>query len=108
MIFIAGIILVPTLRAQNVGIGTTDPTAPLTVIANDTSRGIVQKTGIVEVGFYTNASTAYLQTWSPTNLNFATGNGGAKLTLLHANGFIGINQFSPRCPHPPLSLATFL
>jgi len=78
-----------------VGIGTTAPTAPLTVIANDTSKGIIQKTGIVEVGFYTNISAAYVQTWSPTNLNFATGNGGAKITILHSNGFVGVNTASP-------------
>ena len=83
------------LQAQNVGIGTTTPTGPLTVIANDTAKGLVQKTGNVEIGFWTNTTAAYLQTWSPTNLNFATGNGSEKITLVHSTGFVGINTNLP-------------
>ncbi|MES2774717.1 MAG: hypothetical protein V4722_11060 [Bacteroidota bacterium] len=83
------------LEAQNVGIGTNSPTAPLTVVANDTAKGIIQKTGAVEVGFYTNSNAAFVQTWSPTNLSFATGNSSARITIQHSSGFVGIGTPFP-------------
>ena len=75
-------------QAQNVGIGTTIPTSPLTVIANDTGKAIIQKLGNIEVGFYTASNLAFVQTWSPSDLNFATGNGSQKMTLQHSSGLV--------------------
>lgn len=83
------------LKAQNVGIGTITPTGPLTVMANDTAKGITQKRGSVEVGFYTNSSNAFVQTWSAHDLNFATNNGVGKITLQNSSGFVGINTNLP-------------
>lgn len=36
-----------------------------------------------------------MQTWTPHNLNFATNNGDAKITILIDNGYVGINNISP-------------
>ena len=95
LLLLSGIGLTNMLNAQNVGIGTTTPTAPLLVIANDTARGIVQKKDEVEMGFYTAGGVAFLQTWSPTSLFFATGNGSQKISLIHGSGFVGINTGVP-------------
>jgi hypothetical protein len=81
------------VHAQNVGIGTTQPGYPLTVIAQ-ANKGIVQKDGAVEIGFYTNGSSAFLQTWSNHGLNFATVNGPAQVTLL-PSGNVGIGNTLP-------------
>lgn len=85
-----------TANAQNVGIGTTTPTYPLTVIAS-TNKGIVQKDGAVEVGFFTNASSAYLQTWTNHPLRFAANNGTAALSIL-PNKYVGIGTTAPLTP----------
>jgi hypothetical protein len=78
--------------AQNVGIGTTTPTYPLTVIGIPGGKGIVQKTGSVEVGFYTSASKAYVQTWSDHPLLFSTSNGSPQMTLNSTGLGIGIGE----------------
>jgi|GEM_PF-856506 len=83
------------LSAQNVGIGTTTPNYPLTVAADGSLRGIAQKNGTVEIGFWTSTGSAFLQTWSPHDLNFATNNGIARLTLANSTGYLGINTGSP-------------
>ncbi len=84
------------VAAQNVGIGTNTPAYPLTVVANSgTAGGITQKNGIVELGFYTSGSSAYLQTWTAHDLNLATNNGAAKLTIATTNGYVGINTTTP-------------
>jgi hypothetical protein len=86
------------LSAQNVGIGTNIPGYPLTVISNSDSKGIVQKAGNVEVGFFANsvgAGFAVVRTWSPHDLSFATGNGNARMTIVHSTGFIGVGTVSP-------------
>jgi len=85
--------IVTIIKAQYVGIGTNTPTYPLTVIASS-NKGIVQKDGALEVGFYTNSTSAYLQTWSSHPLNFATGNGSAAMTLSTAGNF-GIGTTTP-------------
>ncbi|MBA2248837.1 MAG: hypothetical protein H0W12_01440 [Chitinophagaceae bacterium] len=78
---------------QNVGIGTTTPNHPLTVVS--TSDGIVSKSGTVEVGTWVNSGGgAYLQTYSNHPLNFATGNSIAQMTLL-TNGNFGIGTSNP-------------
>lgn len=79
--------------AQNVGIGTTTPTYPLTVISKN-NKGIVQKDGDLEVGFYTSSGNAYLQTWTDHPLRFSTNNNAAQMTLL-TNGNVGIGVLTP-------------
>jgi hypothetical protein len=79
--------------AQNVGIGTNTPGYPLTVVAQGT-KGIVQKDGVVEVGFYTSPTSAFLQTWSNHALNFTTGYAAAQMTLLPSGNF-GIGTTAP-------------
>nr|MCU0376221.1 hypothetical protein [Chitinophagaceae bacterium] len=81
-------------RAQNVGIGTNAPVAPLTVVPNNAGKGIIQKSSGVEVGFYTNNESAYIQTWSNHSLFFATNNGNASMAL-SPSGFLGIGSISP-------------
>ena len=94
--FFIAIFLLATLaklQGQNVGIGTTTPGYPLTVMAQ-TNKGIVQKDGTVEVGFYTNTTAAFVQTWSNHALNFTTANGPAQVTLL-PSGNVGIGTTVP-------------
>ncbi|MES2648244.1 MAG: hypothetical protein V4717_15310 [Bacteroidota bacterium] len=79
--------------AQNVGIFTTTPLYPLTVVAQN-NKGITQKNGTVEMGFYTSLTSAYLQTWSNHNLQFATNNSPAQMTLTTA-GNLGIGVSAP-------------
>jgi hypothetical protein len=75
--------------AQNVGIGTTTPTSPLTVVANFMGKGIIQKTGEVEIGFYSSNTGGFMQTWTNHPLYFATNNGIADM-VLYTNGNFGI------------------
>jgi len=84
------------LQAQNVGIGTNTPTYPLTVISDASNKGLVQKAGSSELGFYVSASgAAYVQTWSPTDLYFTTNNGNAKVAIANATGYVGIATTTP-------------
>lgn len=68
-------------KAQRVGIGTNTPAYPLTVMGAAQGKGIVQKSGDVEIGFYTSTNAAYLQTWSNHPLYFSTNNGSPQMTL---------------------------
>lgn len=70
-----------------------DPSFPLTVRSNGTAGGLVQESpdGTSQVGFYTGFSAAYLQTWTNTNLNFATGNGVSRM-VLSTTGVFTINK----------------
>ncbi len=76
----------------NIGIGT-DPAYPLTVRSNGSGGGIVQESpdGTSQVGFWTSSLTAYLQTWTNTNLDFTTGNGVSRMTL-NTNGSLTIKK----------------
>lgn len=87
------IICIGFTHAQNVGIGTNTPAYPLTVISQN-NKGIVQKSGDVEVGFFTNAAGAFLQTWSAHPLYLSTSNGAAHLSIL-TNGSVGIGTGNP-------------
>jgi hypothetical protein len=85
-------LIINIIHAQNVGIGTNTPTYPLTVIGVPGGKGIVQKTGTVEVGFYTSATAAYVQTWSNHPLLFSTSNGSPQMTLNVTGLGIGIGD----------------
>lgn len=82
------------LFAQNVGIGISSPTYPLTVSAPTGGKGIVQKTADVEVGFYTTSGQAFLQTWSNHPLYFTTNNGLTQMALT-TQGNLGIGTTAP-------------
>lgn len=86
------LILVRQTHAQNIGIGTNAPTYPLTVIGGLQGKGIVQKNGAVEVGFYTSSNAAFVQTWSNHPLFFSTGNGSAQMILNSTGLGVGIGQ----------------
>ncbi len=87
-------ILILSAHAQNIGIGTNTPTYPLTVIGKG-GKGIIQKSGSVEVGFYSDSASggAYVQTWSNHPLKFATSNSSAAMTLV--NNRLGIGTTTP-------------
>jgi hypothetical protein len=89
----AALLLSIVTFCQNVGIGTSTPTYPLTVVAQN-ARGIAQKSGDVEIGFFTSTTSAFIQTWSNHNLNFATNNASAQMTLSTA-GNLGIGTSTP-------------
>ena len=95
LLFPAMMCLGLAVRAQ-VGIGTTTPTYPLTVISDANNKGIAQKAGTTELGFYVSTgSAAYVQTWSPHDLYFTTNNGSAKIAISNATGNVGILTTSP-------------
>lgn len=80
--------------AQNIGINIANPAYRLTVGADAANKGIAQKTGTVEVGFFTSTGAAYLQTWSNHPLHFTTNNSAAQITLTTA-GNVGIGISTP-------------
>ena len=80
--------------AQNVGIGTTTPSTPLSV--NAFGIGISQEStdGLIKIGFYTAYGAAYLQTHTNHDLNFATSNTASQM-VLKTNGNFGIGTTTP-------------
>ncbi|MBA4851477.1 tail fiber domain-containing protein [Emticicia sp. BO119] len=79
----------------NVGIGTSTPGRPLTVVSS--GIGISQETadGETRVGFYTSSGGAYVQTHTPHDLKFATDNSSTKMILQHSTGNFGVGTSSP-------------
>lgn len=72
----------------NMGIGTTNPGFPLTVRSLFNGGGIVLRNfnQSQQVGFWTATNAAYIQTWSNTDLVFATNNGFAPRFTLKTTG----------------------
>jgi hypothetical protein len=77
----------------NVGIGTSNPSFPLTVRSLPGGQGIIQQSpdGLVQAGFWTATNGAYVQTWSNTELNFTAGNGVSRM-VLRTTGNLEINK----------------
>lgn len=97
LIFLVSIIITSQVNAQNVGVGTTTPSYPLTVVPDDNGNGIVY-TGFVETGFNTQPTWGgILKTLGSYNLNFAANN-NVYPTLIIAtdrNVGIGLNSSMP-------------
>jgi len=95
--FITVLVIVTISKSfsQNLGIGTTTPAYPLTVVPNGNGIGIVQKSGSVEMGFVTNAATgAWLKTFTNHNLNFTVNhitNNPDPLLIVSTTGNVGIS-----------------
>lgn len=72
----------------NTGIGTANPGYPLTVRSQLSGAGVLLQdiTQSHQVGFWTATNAAYIQTWSDTDLFFATNNGFAPRFTLRISG----------------------
>jgi hypothetical protein len=83
-----------------VGIGTTSPTYPLTVVNDITGIGFSQESPdrLVKIGFYTTSNAAFVETHSNHDLNFATSSGGSRMVLQKGTGYVGIGTTSPKAP----------
>ena len=81
----------------NVGIGTgaTVPSSILTVKKDEIGFTQEDNSGASQIGFYTNANAAFIQTHSNTDLSFATNNGLAQMSLQKLTGNLGIGQITP-------------
>ena len=83
------------VQAQNVGIGTTTPTTPLTIRKDGIGLSQENTTAVSKIGFYTTVAACYLQTHTNTDLSFSTNNGSPQLTLQKTTGYLGIGTSAP-------------
>jgi hypothetical protein len=81
--------------AQNVGIGTSIPTKPLTIKSDGIGVSQESTNGGAKIGFYTAATNAYLQTHNSADLKFATNDSSFTMILQRGTGNLGIGQISP-------------
>ena len=88
------IILALAATCQNVGIGTTTPSYPLSVKAAGVGISQESPDGLTKLGFYTVNGVAYLQTHTNHDLGFSTNNGTIQM-LLKTSGNFGIRNNSP-------------
>ena len=81
----------------NVGIGTgaNVPDSLLTVKTDGIGFGQENSSGTTNIGFFTNAGNAWLQTHSNTDLSFTTNNGLTQMVLQKNTGNVGINIINP-------------
>ena len=84
-------------NSGSVGIGTgaTVPSSLLTVKEDGIGFTQEDNVGTNKIGFYTDNTSAYLQTHSNTDLSFSTNNGVAKMTLQKVTGNLGIGITAP-------------
>src|SRR5436190_3408745 len=86
------LVLIITCRvnAQNVGIGTTTPTYPLTVVPDGNGNGIVQSSQ-GQIGFNTSATWGgILKTLSSIPLGFSTNNSSTPMMIFSTDRNVGI------------------
>lgn len=78
----------------NLGIGTINPSARLTVQTMDLNYGLVHTNGNISLGTYIGSGMGWVGTKSNHPLAFFTNNGSPQMTL-HTNGNLGIGVTSP-------------
>lgn len=78
----------------NVGIGTSTPDNTLTVVGNGIGVSQQSVDASTKLGFYTIAGSAYLQTHTNHDINFATNNGSSQM-VLKTSGNVGIGTTTP-------------
>jgi hypothetical protein len=78
----------------NVGIATSTPQYPFTVSFDGIGVSQQSSDALTKVGFYTSSGSAYLQTHTNHDLNFATNNGSTQM-ILKTSGNLGIGTSSP-------------
>lgn len=93
--FLLFIFLTSTAKAQNVGIGTSTPSHKLTIVADGIGLSQESSNRATKIGFYTINNRAFLQTHSNHDLNLATNNGPAAVTLQTTTGNLGIGNTNP-------------
>ncbi len=94
ILFVLVLQIYQPLIAQNVGIGTTNPTDKLMVKTGTNSYGITHTSGTVTLGTYTGDTGGWLGTKTNHPLFFFTSNGSARMTI-GTNGNIGIGTTDP-------------
>ncbi|RFS16885.1 tail fiber domain-containing protein [Emticicia sp. C21] len=82
-------------NAGNVGIGTSTPSKPFTIRANEIGLSQESLDGKTSIGFFTSNGSAYLQTHLDNDLHFSTNNAAAQLTLQKGTGNFGIDTDKP-------------
>ncbi len=95
LITILTIFITTVSYAQNVGIGTSIPTKPLTVVSNGIGLSQESSTGAAKIGFYTSGTNAYLQTHNAVDLKFATNDSTFSMILKRGSGNLGVGQANP-------------
>lgn len=79
-----------------IGTGATTPYSPLTVKSNGIGFTTENLNGTSRIGFYTDATSGWLQTHTNTDLNFATANNfSPQMTLQKQTGNFGIGIANP-------------
>lgn len=78
-----------------VGIGTNTPSTKFSVKSNDAGISQVSTDDVTSLGFYTDTNSAFVQTNTLDDLNFATGNSPAQMTLQKTTGNLGIGKTNP-------------
>jgi hypothetical protein len=91
------------LLAQNVGVGTSNPAYPLTVVANGEGLGIVQQMGSIEVGLHRKSITGFgsvaaLGSFTGHGIALTAGNGSMAITVL-PDGRVGIGTGTDITPY---------
>lgn len=78
-----------------VGIGTNTPSTKFSVKSNDAGISQVSTDDVTSLGFFTDTNSAFVQTNTLDDLNFATGNSPAQMTLQKTTGNLGIGKTNP-------------
>ncbi len=93
-----GIPALTVISSGNIGIGTTNPNQKFTIY-QPIGIGLSQEGGSggtgPQIGFYTNANGAFLQTHNDYDMWFATNNGSANMVLQKTTGNVGIGTINP-------------
>lgn len=98
LLLTAGLAIIsPVIFAQNVGIGTNNPTSPLTIKADAIGLSQESSDGSARIGFYTQAGSSWLQTHNKTNLRFTVNNGVTRMVLDTLYN-VGIGNFDAIAP----------